>query len=105
MTDFDYDVMLRKRLASQAKYRKRGSKSKKCPLQSDGMTRRQWERRNGEVVSMDLNRPMDWKTFKGFPVTMQETYLKQLQDPRLSYRQFHRNGGMKLRYNLRCVPF
>lgn len=80
MTDFDYDVMLRKRLASQAKYRKRGSKSKKCPLQSDGMTRRQWERRNGEVVSMDLNRPMDWKTFKGFPVTMQETYLKQLQD-------------------------
>ena len=30
MNDFDFDCLQKKRLAQQAKYRKRGSKSKKC---------------------------------------------------------------------------
>ena len=80
MTDFDYDVLQKKRIAQQAKYRKRGSKSKKCPLNSDKLTRKQWERKNGEVVSLNVRQPMGWKDFKALPGHMQETYLKSLRD-------------------------
>lgn len=40
MTDFDYDVKQRRELARAAKYRKRGSKSKKCTLPSDYLTQK-----------------------------------------------------------------
>jgi len=42
MNDFDYEVMQRKRLARQASHKKCGSKSKKCPMSTDHMTRKQW---------------------------------------------------------------
>lgn len=51
MNDFDYEVMQRKRLARQAFHRKSGSKSKKCPMSTDHMTRKQWLERCGESVT------------------------------------------------------
>ena len=80
MNDFDYEVLQRKRLASQAKYRKNGSKSKKCSLPSDGMTLKQWKERNGEVMTYNLNEPMEWKSFKKLPVDIQRLYLENLRD-------------------------
>ena len=35
MSDFEYDCWQRKRIAQQAKYRKCGSKSKKCSMSTD----------------------------------------------------------------------
>lgn len=64
MNDFEYEIMQMKRLARQAQYRKRGSKSKKCPMSTDRMTRRQWEKRCGEVVKYQLGIPIAWKEFK-----------------------------------------
>ncbi len=43
MSDFEYDCWQRKRLAQQAKYRKCGSKSKKCSMSTDHMTQKQWK--------------------------------------------------------------
>ncbi len=48
MSDFEYDCWQRKRLAQQAKYRKCGSKSKKCsmsnrPHDSETVERKEWE--------------------------------------------------------------
>ena len=80
MNDFDYDVMQRKNLASQAKHRKRGSKSKKCTLPSDGMTNKQWKERNGEVMTYDLSKPMKWTKFKYMPADLQREYLEKLRD-------------------------
>lgn len=42
MNDFDYEVLQKKRLARQAFHKKGESKSRKCPMSTDRMTRKQW---------------------------------------------------------------
>lgn len=78
MTEFEHDVAQRKKLARMAQYRKCGSKSKRCSLSTDGMTRKQWEKRNGEVMSVKLNKPMSWEEFKALSRTLQMEYLQNL---------------------------
>lgn len=78
MNDFDYEVIQRKRLASQASHRKCGSKSKKCSMSTDHMTRKQWEERCGDIVTYQLGKPMSWDEFKGLPATLQKEYLMDL---------------------------
>lgn len=78
MNDFEYDVYLKKKIANQAKYRKRGSKSKKCPLSTDRMTRKQWIERNGAVVSYSMGRPMNWEKFMELPHDLKEEYINGL---------------------------
>ena len=75
MTDFDYEVLQRKRLAKQSRYVKRGSKSKKCTLPSDSLTAAQLKKRNGEVMSFNLNAPMEWREFKSMPADLQAEYI------------------------------
>lgn len=78
MTDFDYDCLERKRLARQAKYRKCGSKSRKCPMSTDHMTHKQWKERCGAVVSINIGQPVSWDNFKEMSKRTQEEYLKDL---------------------------
>lgn len=78
MTDFEYDILQRKRLARNAKYKRNGSKSKKCSLLSDSLTQKQWKERNGPMVIYNLNKPMDWATFKSCPVDIQHQYIHNL---------------------------
>lgn len=80
MTDFDYDVMQKKRIASGDRHRKRGSKSTYCGLPSDHMTQAQWKKRNGEVKTMNLNEPMNWTAFKAMPQDLQVEYVQKLVD-------------------------
>lgn len=80
MSDFDFDCLQRKRLASQSRYKKRGSKSKKCSLSTDYMTPGQWKKRNGEVVTVNLGKPIAWAEFTKLPATMQEEYLRHIQE-------------------------
>ena len=47
MNDFEFDCLQKKRLAQQAKYRKRGSKSKKCPMSTDLSPSRQNRQEKG----------------------------------------------------------
>lgn len=79
MTDFDYDCLQKKRIANQARYRKNGSKSKKCSLPSDRLTHKQWKERCGPVVSFNFNRPMNWDTFKKLSTIVQTEYITNLQ--------------------------
>lgn len=78
MNDFEYDVYRKKRVAHGAKNRKNGSKSKRCSLPSDNMTKKQWEERCGEVVSYNLAKPMTWDEFRKLPVHIQKEYLLNL---------------------------
>lgn len=57
MDDFTYDCWQKKQLAQQARHRKRGSKSRKCSLPSDNLTKKQWKERNGKTLSINLNQP------------------------------------------------
>ena len=79
MSDFEFDCMKKKQLAGQAKYRKRGSKSKKCSLPSDGMTNKQWKEKCGPVISYNPNKPMIWDDFKKLPTHIQAEYITNLQ--------------------------
>lgn len=78
MNDFDYDVMIKKRVANSARNRKRGSKSKKCPMSTDHMTRKQWLERCGETVTYNLSKPMEWQDFCNLPIHIQKEYLLNL---------------------------
>lgn len=78
MNDFEYDCLQKKRLARQAKYRKRGSRSKKCSLSSDFMTQKQWLERCGAVLSVNLNQPVSWDVFKELGKKTQEEYIGNL---------------------------
>lgn len=78
MNDFDYDCLERKRLARQAKYRKCGSKSRKCTMSTDNMTHKQWKERCGAVVSIKIGQLVSWDDFKEMSKETQEEYLKDL---------------------------
>ena len=78
MNDFEYDVMEKKRIARMAKYRRSGSKSKKCPMSTDHMTRKQWEERCGELHTYNMNEPKSWDQFKEMPIHIQREYLEYL---------------------------
>lgn len=80
MNDFDYDCLERKRLARQAKYRKCGSKSRKCSLSTDHMTYEQWRERCGAVMSISIGRPISWEDFKAMSKQTQEEYIRDLMD-------------------------
>ena len=79
MSDFEYDCLQKKRIANQAKYRKCGSKSKKCNLPSDRLTNKQWKDKCGPVITYSLNKPMTWDDFKQMPVYVQAEYITNLQ--------------------------
>lgn len=84
MNDYEYtfkeDVKEKKSLVASARHKKNGSKSKKVTLPSDGMTRKQWERKNGEVTTVKMNQPMTYEEFKSIPEDLQERYLACLVD-------------------------
>lgn len=80
MTDFDYDVYQKKRLARGYRNKKNGSKSKRCSLPSDRMTKKQWKERNSKVVSYNLNKPMSWVSFKEMPFDLQTEYINNLRE-------------------------
>lgn len=77
MTDFDYDVMQKKRLARNqfhnAKYKRGG-----CHLPHEDLTPAQMKRRNGPMVTYSMNQPMSWNDFKSMPRDLQQQYLDGL---------------------------
>lgn len=76
--DFTYDCWQKKQLAQQARHRKCGSKSRKCSLPSDSLTKKQWKERNGKTLSINLNQPTSWEVFKEVSKPTQEEYLNHL---------------------------
>ena len=80
MTDFEYECLERKRLARQARYRKCGSKSRKCTMSTDHMTKKQWKERCGAVVSITIGKPVSWEDFKAMSKQTKEEYIQDLMD-------------------------
>lgn len=78
MHDFDYDVMQKKRIASGAVHRKRGSKSKKCTLPSDFLSKKELKAMNGEVKTYNIHERMDWRTFKSLPEDVAKAHINWL---------------------------
>ena len=67
-----------KRLARGAYAKKGGSRSKRCSLPSDKLTKKEWKERNGKPVSYKMREPMSWAEFKRMPKDLQREYIQFL---------------------------
>ena len=77
MNDFDYDVMQKKRLAAN-RFRNARYKHGGCRLPSDSLTPAQRKRRDGPMMTYNLNQPMNWDAFRTMPQDLQQQYLDGL---------------------------
>lgn len=80
MTEFDREVKSRKALVPSARRKKNGVKSKRCTMPFEYMTKKEIAKMNGELTSINLNKPYSMPEFKQFPETMQAEYLQNLVD-------------------------
>lgn len=74
------EIRQRKSIGQQAKHKKNGSRSKKCRLPSDHMTKKQLKGLSGECMTYNLSKPMSWEEFKKMPEDLQAQYLRKLHD-------------------------
>lgn len=77
MNDFDYDALQKKRLARSDRCRKRSTR--KCTLPSDYLTPTERKRRNGEMKTYNLSKPMTYAEFLAMPDDLQAQYLRSLR--------------------------
>jgi hypothetical protein len=80
MNDFDYENMQKKQLARNAKYRKNGSKSKKCTLPGDFLTNAEKAKLSTTVVDVNLKKKMSKEDFTKLSPEIQKEYIEWLRD-------------------------
>ena len=79
MNDFDFDVLQKKRIARSAYHRKNGSKSKRCTLPSDYLTAAEKRKLNGEVKTVELDKPRTMEEFNALTDAEKLLYLDYLK--------------------------
>ena len=75
---FQQDIRDKKSAGRGAFHKKGGSKSKKCTLPSDYMTRKEKLAMSGECKNYDMKKFYTWEEFKQFPDDIQLQYLNSL---------------------------
>jgi hypothetical protein len=75
MNDFDYDVLQKKRIARGAYARKSTTNRKGCTLPHELLTKKELEKMNGEITTINLNAKVSWERFKTWAPTVQAEYL------------------------------
>lgn len=69
------DLKTRKSIARASRSVVNGSKTKYVSLPSDGMTRAEWKRRNGDVTTYEMGKKMNWAQFKMLPADIKREYI------------------------------
>lgn len=72
------DIKEKKRISQGARHKRGGSKSKKCTLPSDYLTKKEKEKMNGEVFVYNPNNWYSWEEFKAMPMEYQVKYVNSL---------------------------
>lgn len=84
MNDIEFmlkeDIKKKKQAGSGYRYKKNGSKSKKCRLPSDNLSKKEIEKMNGECKVYNLSEKMSYSNFCAMPVDLQIKYLEMLRD-------------------------
>lgn len=84
MTDvlyvYNQDIKEKKSAGYGAFHKKNGSKSKKCNFPSDYLSRKEKNKMNGTVSTLNLGRFYTWEEFKKFSTDFQVEYLQSLAD-------------------------
>lgn len=69
----------RKRIG-RGDFNKKRQGGKQVRLPSDNMSRKEWEKMNGECKSFNMAKPVKWAAFKQWPADLQRNYLAGLQE-------------------------
>ncbi len=56
----------------------RAVKRRRCDLETDRLSREEWEAMNGPAIEISLNEPVSWVVFKSLSRQTQRDYLKRL---------------------------
>ncbi len=80
MNDFDYENLQKKRLARNAFARKGTTGRKGCTLPHEYLNKKGREALNGELTTLELNRPISWERFKTLKPDLQKEYLQHQID-------------------------
>lgn len=75
---FRQDIREKKSIGRGSRCKKNGSKSKKCTLPSDYLTRKEKMAMSGEVKTYDMRKFYTYEEFKQFPGDIQLQYLNSL---------------------------
>ena len=73
------DIKREKQAGRGYYHKKNGSKSKKCRLPSDHLSKKELNKMNGECKVYNLNKPMSYSNFCAMPVDLQIKYLETLR--------------------------
>ena len=74
------DIKEKKQAGSGYRYKKNGSKSKKCSLPSDNLSKKELNKMNGECKVYNLSEKMNYSNFCAMPFDLQVKYLEMLRD-------------------------
>lgn len=77
---FKQEVREKKRIGYGARNKKNGSKSKKCTLPSDHLTRKEKEKLNGEVTTWNMHAFYSVEEFKAMPHDIQVEYINSIMN-------------------------
>ena len=80
MNDFDYDVLQKKRIARNAKYQKKGSRSKGCRLPDDYLSRAEKAKLSETKVSIKLRSPITLEEFTACSTPLKREWLEWVRD-------------------------
>lgn len=90
---FKQDCRDKKSVGRSASKKVRNKKG--CKLPSDYMSKKEIRGMNGEVISMNLNRPMSWTKFKFLPKDLQEQYINSIHEKYgCTYKDISRMFGL-----------
>lgn len=108
MTDEEYvfrhDIADKKSAGHGAFHQKCGSKSKKCSLPSDYLTKGQLKKMSGECKTFDLNKWYSWEEFKNLPENVQVEYIQKIVDRyhvgllAIEHKLFHVSSSLLLHH-------
>ena len=73
------DIKEKKQAGRGYYHKKNSSKSKKCSLPSDHLSKKEIEKMNGECKVYNLNKPMSYSDFCTMPIDLQIKYLETLR--------------------------
>lgn len=83
MNDAEYlfnQISAERKRIGRGDFNKKRQGGKQVRLPSDNLSRKEWEKMNGECKSYDMAKPVKWEAFKQWPADLQRSYLQGLQD-------------------------
>ena len=83
MTDEEYifrQTERERKRDGRGTFNKKRQGGRNVRLPSDGMTKKEWKKMNGEVKTYDMGKLASWKEFRAMPHDIQQAYLDRVSD-------------------------